>query len=76
MTTEARILANVQRNYPDLTLISITQKIAPIKDFDQIVLLMEGEVLAVGAHDELARSSPEYGQILRSQRSTDAYEVA
>ena len=76
MATEARILANVRKNYPDLTLISITQKIAPVQDFDQIVVLMEGEVLAVGAHEDLVRSSPEYGQILRSQRSTDAYEVA
>lgn len=76
MTTENRILANVRTNYPDLTLISITQKIAPVEDFDQIVLLMEGEVLAVGTHDELAHSSPEYGQILRSQRSTETYEVA
>jgi ATP-binding cassette subfamily B protein len=76
MATEARILANVRRNYPDLTLISITQKVAPVEDFDQIVLLMEGEVLAVGTHQELAHSSPEYGQILRSQRSTDAYEAA
>lgn len=75
ITTEARILANVRRNYPDLTLISITQKIAPVEDFDQIVLLMEGEVLAVGTHEELAHSSPEYGQILRSQRSTETYEA-
>jgi ATP-binding cassette subfamily B protein len=76
LATETRILANVRKNYPDLTLISITQKIAPVEDFDQIVLLMEGEVLAVGTHDELKHSSPEYGQILRSQRSTDALEVA
>lgn len=76
VATEARILDNVRRNYPGLTLISITQKIAPIEDFDQVVLLMEGEVLAVGTHAELAASSPEYGQILRSQQSTDAYEAA
>ena len=76
VATETRILANVRRNYPDLTLVSITQKIAPIEDYDQIVLLMEGEVLAVGTHQQLAHSSPEYGQILRSQRSTDAYEAA
>ena len=72
----ARILANVRRNYPHLTLISITQKLAPVQDYDQIILLMEGEVLAAGTHEELARSSPEYGQILRSQQSTDAYEAA
>jgi ATP-binding cassette subfamily B protein len=76
MATEAKILANVRRNYPDLTLVSITQKIAPIEDFDQIVLLMEGEALAAGTHAELAASSPEYGQIIRSQQSTDAYEAA
>ena len=74
--TEARILANVARNYPDLTLVSITQKIAPVEDYDQIVLLMEGEVLAAGTHRELVRSSPEYVQILQSQKSTDHYEAA
>ncbi|CAN5329025.1 ABC transporter ATP-binding protein [soil metagenome] len=74
--TEAKILANVARNYPDLTLISITQKIAPIEDYDQIILLMEGEVLAVGTHAELVRTSPEYVQILQSQQSTDHYEAA
>ena len=76
LATEAKILANVRRNYPDLTLVSITQKIAPVEDYDQIILLMEGEVLAAGTHETLVRSSPEYGQILRSQRSTDAYEAA
>ncbi len=76
VAAEARILANVQRNYPQLTLISITQKLAPVEGYDQIILLMEGEVLAVGTHAELAHTSPEYGQILRSQQSTDAYEAA
>jgi len=76
VATEAKILANVRRNYPDLTLISITQKIAPIEDFDQVILLMEGELLAAGTHQELVGSSPEYGQIIRSQASTDEYEAA
>jgi ATP-binding cassette subfamily B protein len=76
LATETRILANVRSNYPALTLVSITQKIAPVEDFDQIVLLMEGEVLASGTHEELVHSSPEYVQILRSQQSTDTYEAA
>jgi ATP-binding cassette subfamily B protein len=73
--TERKILANVRRNYPDLTLVSVTQKIAPVEDYDQIVLLMEGLVLDIGTHQELMRTSPEYVQIYRSQQSTEDYEL-
>jgi ATP-binding cassette subfamily B protein len=73
-TTERKILENVQRNYPGLTLLSVTQKIAPVEDYDQIVLLMEGEVLASGTHQELLETCPEYVQIYDSQRSTRHYE--
>ncbi len=73
--TERKILANIEKNYPDLTLVSITQKIAPIEKYDQIILLMEGEILARGTHEELMHTSPEYVQIYDSQRSTNAYEL-
>jgi ATP-binding cassette subfamily B protein len=72
--TEQKILANVRRNYPGITLVSVTQKIASIEDFEQIVLLMEGEMLASGTHAELMQTSPEYVQIYQSQRSTSHYE--
>jgi ATP-binding cassette subfamily B protein len=73
--TERKILANVENNYPNLTLVSITQKIAPIENYDQIILLMEGEILAQGTHKELMHTSPEYVQIYDSQRSTNTYEL-
>jgi ATP-binding cassette subfamily B protein len=73
--TEQKILSNVQRNYPNITLISVTQKIAPIEQYDQIILLMEGEVLAKGTHLQLMSSSPEYVQIYDSQKSTNNYET-
>jgi ATP-binding cassette subfamily B protein len=73
--TERKILANIEKNYPELTLVSITQKIAPIEHYDQIILLMEGEILARGTHEELMHSSPEYVQIYDSQRSTNIYEL-
>jgi ATP-binding cassette subfamily B protein len=44
--TEKKILDNVRKNYPGITLISVTQKIEPIKDYDNIILIMEGEILA------------------------------
>jgi ATP-binding cassette subfamily B protein len=73
--TENRILCNLENNYPGLTLISITQKIAPVRHFEQIILLMEGEVIATGKHKELLERSPEYVQIYSSQRSTHHYEL-
>jgi len=73
--TENKILCNLENNYPGLTLISVTQKIGPVKHFDQIILLMEGEIIATGKHKELKESSPEYIQIYSSQRSTHHYEL-
>ena len=73
--TEQKILSNVMNNYKDITLVSITQKISSVKNFDQVILLMEGEVIAVGKHDELLEHCPEYIQIYNSQRSTSSYEL-
>jgi ATP-binding cassette subfamily B protein len=73
--TERAILRNIEEQYPGITLISVTQKIAPVESYDQIVLLMEGEMLAAGTHAKLMETSPEYVQIYDSQRSTNVYEV-
>ncbi len=73
--TENTILCNLENNYPGLTLISVTQKIAPVRHFEQIILLMEGEIIAIGTHKELLERSPEYVQIYSSQRSTHHYEL-
>jgi ATP-binding cassette, subfamily B, bacterial len=73
--TEKKILANLETNYPDLTLLSITQKVASVKHFEQIILLMEGEVIASGTHKELMETCTEYVQISDSQQSTSLYEL-
>lgn len=72
--TEQKILANVLKNYPEVTLVSVTQKIASVEKYDQIILLEEGEVIATGTHSELLATSPEYVQIYDSQKSTSHYE--
>jgi len=73
--TEKKILKNIEENYPGITLISISQKISSIKDFDQIILIMEGEMIAKGTHQELITDCPEYIQIYNSQKSTSYYEL-
>lgn len=73
--TEKKILENIQQNYPGLTLISITQKVGSVEGYDQIILLMEGELIAIGRHEALMQTSPEYIQLLNSQKSTSNYEL-
>jgi ATP-binding cassette subfamily B protein len=73
--TERNILENIKQNYPDVTLLSITQKIASVQDYEQILLIEEGEILATGTHNYLMEISPEYVQIYNSQRSTNHYEL-
>lgn len=72
--TERKILENIQQEYSGITLLSVTQKIAPVMEYDRILLLEEGELLADGTHAQLMESSPEYVQIVNSQRSTNHYE--
>lgn len=74
-STEQKILSNIRSQYPGITLVSVTQKIEPVIDYNQIILLMEGEVLASGTHKHLMETSPEYVQIYNSQRSTNQYEI-
>jgi len=73
--TEEKILKNVRKNYPGITLISVTQKIASAEQFDKIIVFMEGEIVATGIHSELMTTSPEYVQIFNSQQSTSNYEL-
>jgi ATP-binding cassette subfamily B protein len=73
--TEEKILANITMNYPGITLLSVTQKIASVMNYGQIILLEEGEILARGTHGSLMVNSPEYVQIFNSQRSTNHYEL-
>ncbi len=73
--TEKRILDNIQQNYTGLTLISVTQKIATVEQYDQIILLMQGELIDTGTHGQLMETSPEYVQLFNSQQSTSNYEL-
>lgn len=73
--TEAKILQNIKNNYPRITLVSVTQKIASVEHYDQIIVLMEGEVIASGLHEDLLNTSPEYNQIFNSQKSANIYEL-
>lgn len=69
--TEKKIFENLKKNYPDITVVAITQKISSVEDFDNVILVMEGELIASGKHSELLNKSLEYKQIFNSQQQTE-----
>lgn len=65
MKTEARLL-NALEKY-DCTTFIITQKITTAMKADQILLLDDGELIAIGSHEKLMKTSPLYQEIYKSQ---------
>jgi ATP-binding cassette, subfamily B, multidrug efflux pump len=49
----------------------VAQRVASIRDADQIVVLDDGAVVGIGAHDELLATSPTYAEIVASQFSAE-----
>lgn len=74
-STEHEILHRLETEFPEVTLVSVTQKIASVEEYDAIIVLVEGELVAMGTHEELLHTSPEYVQIYESQKSTIRYEL-
>ena len=64
--TEARIRASLAQ-LTDVTKIIIAQRVTSVMEADQIVILEDGRVHAVGTHDSLLASDPIYQEIYASQ---------
>ncbi len=64
--TEAKIRAGLAK-LPDMTKIIIAQRITSVMDTDQIIIIDEGKVHAVGTHETLLKSDPIYQEIYQTQ---------
>ena len=67
--TEAEIQASLDRLMREghRTVIVIAQRISTVRDADLILVLDDGEIAAMGTHEELLRDSELYNEILGSQ---------
>ena len=66
--TEAKIRERMGAALPDMTKIIIGQRISSVRHADQIIILDDGRVSAIGTHEELLARSEIYQQIYESQK--------
>ncbi|GLB31142.1 ABC transporter [Lacrimispora amygdalina] len=66
--TEQKINDGLKDALPDMTKIIISQRISSVSHGDQIIVLDDGRVNAVGTHEELLRDNEIYRDIFESQQ--------
>ena len=66
--TEAKIRDGLAKSMPDTTKIIIAQRISSVAHADQIIILEDGRVNAVGSHETLLASNQIYQDIYHSQQ--------
>lgn len=66
--TEARIREGIRAYSKDITVIIIAQRITSVCDAEQIIVLDEGKVNAIGTHSELLQNNKIYQEVYCSQQ--------
>lgn len=66
--TEAKIRESFYTDLKGTTVLIIAQRISSVKDADEIIVLDDGRIDAVGNHDELMQSCEIYQEIYKTQQ--------
>ena len=72
--TDALIRKAFREEIPDTTKIIIAQRVSSVQDADKIILMENGEIGAMGTHEELMKTSPVYREIYESQNKRGGEE--
>ena len=74
--TERTIIQNLRETRKGKTTILIAHRVSTVEKMDKIIFVDDGRILAVGSHDELLRTSPEYRTTVELQKLDEEKEGA
>ena len=73
--TERSILENLRETRKNKTTILIAHRISTIRNMDKIIFVDDGEIRAVGTHDELYSTCEEYRTMVELQKLDEEKEA-
>ena len=65
--TDRLIRKGLKEDLPHMTKIVIAQRISSIEDADQIIIMDNGQINAIGTHDELLKNNAIYQEVYHTQ---------
>jgi ATP-binding cassette, subfamily B, multidrug efflux pump len=69
--TDSTLRKQLKQRTGDSTVLIVTQRVATVKNADQIIVLEQGKVVGKGTHQELMKSCETYQEIASSQLSKE-----
>lgn len=72
LATDAAVRHALTTRVPDATRLVVAQRVATIRDADQIVVLDHGHIVGLGRHADLLAGCETYREIVESQESAEA----
>jgi ABC-type multidrug transport system fused ATPase/permease subunit len=65
--SEKIILSNIKKVFCDKTIVSIAHRLSAVEAADEILVIEQGKVEAMGIHNQLLHSSPTYALLYNKQ---------
>ncbi|KAI4453343.1 atp-binding cassette sub-family b [Holotrichia oblita] len=70
LSTEAKILSNLNKDYPDITLVISAHRASSVVNCDEIIYLENGIILERGTHTELMKLKGAYAKVFEEQQAS------